>query len=220
MGAKMKKRLIVVSGILLIVVIAMLAVVGGGSAATNISVAQAAKLSSSDQKVQVSGNVVPDSYSSDGSVLTFSLYDPEDDPSIQLQVIYNGSASSTFGNNVTAICTGRMDGSGALQCTELVTKCPSKYENTDSALSVSRLRGYGDGVIGKMVKVTGVVQGDVNPADQRVRFKLSDPADGSTIEVIYAGSLSEDVVAGASVVITGDVDEEGAFTATDVSLEG
>ena len=43
-------------------------------------------------------------------------------------MIYQGAASSTFGDDVTAICTGRVGDDGVLRCSELVTKCPSKYE--------------------------------------------------------------------------------------------
>lgn len=60
--------------------------------------------------------------------MRFSIYDPEGDPNTQLEVEYKGAASSTFGNDVVAICTGRLDDAGTLQCAELITKCPSKYE--------------------------------------------------------------------------------------------
>ena len=38
------------------------------------------------QKVQVSGNVVQDSFSTSNDVLTFKIYDPEGDPATQLEV--------------------------------------------------------------------------------------------------------------------------------------
>lgn len=74
-------------------------------------------------------------------------------PPLQLEVRYDGAASSTFGNDVTAICTGKINDAGVLECSELVTKCPSKYENADSALTVEQLLGYGESVYGKVVKV-------------------------------------------------------------------
>ena len=157
MNAKMKKRMIAVSGVIVIVLILVLAFVGGNTAATTLSVAEAAENPQAGQKVQVSGNVVQDSFSTTDNVLTFKIYDPAGDPAQQLEVRYDGAASSTFGNDVTAICTGKINDAGVLECSNLVTKCPSKYENADSALTVDQLLGYGDEVVGKVVKVAGTV---------------------------------------------------------------
>lgn len=157
MNAKMKKRMIAVSGVIVIVLILVLAFVGGNTAATTMSIAEAAENPQAGQKVQVSGNVVQDSFSTSNDVLTFKIYDPEGDPATQLEVRYDGAASSTFGNDVTAICTGKINDAGVLECSELVTKCPSKYENADSALTVEQLLGYGESVYGNVVKVAGSV---------------------------------------------------------------
>ena len=66
--------------------------------------------------------------------------------------------SATFGNDVVAICTGKIDDQGVLRCSELVTKCPSKYENASEALDIARLLEYGEGVYDKPVKVAGIVK--------------------------------------------------------------
>ena len=158
MNAKMKKRMIAVSGVIVIVLILVLAFVGGNTAATTMSIAEAAENPQAGQKVQVSGNVVQDSFSTSNDVLTFKIYDPEGDPATQLEVRYDGAASSTFGNDVTAICTGKINDAGVLERSELVTKCPSKYENADSALTVEQLLGYGESVYGNVVKVAGSVR--------------------------------------------------------------
>ena len=63
MNAKMKKRMIAVSGVIVIVLILVLAFVGGNTAATTMSIAEAAENPQAGQKVQVSGNVVQDSFS-------------------------------------------------------------------------------------------------------------------------------------------------------------
>src|SRR5699024_939475 len=115
----------------------------GSSSAKSISIAEAAAGNYVDQKIQVSGNVVENSYETKDNVLTFSIYDPEGDASQQVKVRYEGGVSATFGNDVTAICTGKMGQDGVLNASELVTKCPSKYENATDALSVSQLIGYG-----------------------------------------------------------------------------
>lgn len=171
--------------------------------------------------MQVSGNVVQDSFSTTDNVLTFKIYDPAGDPAQQLEVRYDGAASSTFGNDVTAICTGKINDAGVLECSNLVTKCPSKYENADSALTVDQLLGYGDEVVGKVVKVAGTVgEGTLKAAGQGDRFVLvATEAEGS-IPVAFDGALSDEVVDGASVVLTGSLAEDGKFAATDVALEG
>ena len=224
MNTKMKKRLIAVSGIIVIVLIVILAVVGGNSAAKTLTVAEAAgNPPDPGQKVQVSGNVVENSFATEGNVLTFAIYDAEGSPATQLNVRYEGAASSTFGNDVTAICTGKIGEDGVLACSELVTKCPSKYENADSALSVARLLEYGADITGKPVKVAGMVgEGTLAAVGQGDRFTLVD-ADGASageIAVLFDGALSDEVVDGARVVLTGAVDDAGKFVATDVALEG
>lgn len=223
MNAKTKKRLIVVTGIIVMALLIILAMVGGGSAAKSVSVSQAASGEYQNQRVQVSGNVVENSYQTVGNVLTFSIYDPDDASAPTLSVNYDGGVAATFGNDVTAICTGKMGDDGVLQCSELVTKCPSKYESGTEALSVSRLLDYGNEVLDKTVKVTGSVKaGSQSAAGSGDRFILIDADDASKmIPVVYDGALSSETTAdGATVVLTGHVDDNGKFAATDVALEG
>lgn len=221
MNAKMKKRMIAVSGAIIIVLILVLAFVGGNTAATTMSIAEAAENPQAGQKVQVSGNVVQDSFSTSNDVLTFKIYDPEGDPATQLEVRYDGAASSTFGNDVTAICTGKINDAGVLECSELVTKCPSKYENADSALTVEQLLGYGESVYGNVVKVAGSVgAGSLKAAGQGDRFILVDAETGEAMPVVFEGALSDEVSDGSAVVLTGSLGADGKFAATDVALEG
>ena len=221
MNAKMKKRMIAVSGVIVIVLILVLAFVGGNTAATTMSIAEAAENPQAGQKVQVSGNVVQDSFSTSNDVLTFKIYDPEGDPATQLEVRYDGAASSTFGNDVTAICTGKINDAGVLECAELVTKCPSKYENADSALTVEQLLGYGESVYGNVVKVAGSVgAGSLKAAGQGDRFILVDAETGDSMPVVFEGALSDGIADGSAVVLTGSLGADGKFAATDVALEG
>ena len=221
MNAKMKKRMIAVSGVIVIVLILVLAFVGGNTAATTMSIAEAAENPQAGQKVQVSGNVVQDSFSTSNDVLTFKIYDPEGDPATQLEVRYDGAASSTFGNDVTAICTGKINDAGVLECSELVTKCPSKYENADSALTVEQLLGYGESVYGNVVKVAGSVgAGSLKAAGQGDRFILVDAETGDSMPVVFGGALSDGIADGSAVVLTGSLGADGKFAATDVALEG
>lgn len=221
MNAKMKKRMIAVSGVIVIVLILVLAFVGGNTAATTMSIAEAAENPQAGQKVQVSGNVVQDSFSASNDVLTFKIYDPEGDPATQLEVRYDGAASSTFGNDVTAICTGKINDAGVLECSELVTKCPSKYENADSALTVEQLLGYGESVYGNVVKVAGSVgAGSLKAAGQSDRFILVDAETGDSMPVVFEGALSDGIADGSAVVLTGSLGADGKFAAADVALEG
>lgn len=219
MNAKMKRRLVAVSGVIIVVLVLVLAFVGGNSAAKTVSVAEAAEGNYAGQKVQVSGNVVENSFSTADNTLTFEIYDPENESGTPLKVVYEGAASSTFGNDVTAICTGHMGDDGVLSCSELVTKCPSKYESATDALEVGRLLGYGDDMVGTMVKVSGTVEaGTLKPAGQGERFAITDGSE--TMGVMYDGALSDEVTDGAVVVLTGSLSGDGTFTATEVALQG
>ncbi len=137
-----------------------------------------------------------------------------------LSVRYEGGVSATFGNDVTAICTGKIADDGVLHATELVTKCPSKYENASSALSISDLLGYGDSVVGKTVKVAGSVKGSLKAAGSAERFVLADANSAQSISVSFDGALSDEIAEGSSLVVTGSLNADGTFAATDVALEG
>ena len=221
MNAKTKRRMVVVTGIIVIVLVVILAVVGGTSSAKTVSVAEAATGSYADQKIQVSGNVVENSFATEGNVLTFDIYDPNGDITQQLRVRFEGGVSATFGNDVTAICTGKINDAGVLECSELVTKCPSKYENADSALTVEQLLGYGESVYGNVVKVAGSVgAGSLKAAGQGDRFILVDAETGDSMPVVFEGALSDGIADGSAVVLTGSLGADGKFAATDVALEG
>ena len=222
MNSKTKRRLGVVTGIIVIVAILVLAIVGGNSAAKTVSVAEALELTG-DNKIQVTGNVAENSFSIDGDVLTFQIYDVDADPAAahRLNVRYDGGVSATFGNDVTAICTGKKNAGGVLVCSELVTKCPSKYENAEGSLSVADLLGYGDAVIDKPVKVSGVIEtGTLAGVNASRRFVLEDESGDARVAVKYDGALSDEMGEGTRVVLTGSLGANGSFTATVVALEG
>ena len=200
MNAKTKRRMVVVTGIIVIVLVVILAVVGGTSSAKTVSVAEAATGSYADQKIQVSGNVVENSFATEGNVLTFDIYDPNGDITQQLRVRFED---------------------GVLNASELVTKCPSKYENATNALTVSQLTGYGDEVVDKPVKVAGAVKdGTLKAAGEGDRFVLVDPENGEELAVEFNDAISEEVKDGSSLVLTGSMNAQGKFSATEVALEG
>ena len=225
MNSKMKRRLIVVTGVIVVVLAIVLAIVGSSGAAKTISVKDALESDLAGERVQVSGNVVDNSFATVDGVLTFDIYDPDGgDPAQKLHVSYDGAASSTFGNGVTAICTGKINDAGVLECSELVTKCPSKYESATDALSVTSLLDYGDSIINTTVKLKGTVKaGTLTSAAEsgEPRFVVVDASDASReIAVDYDGALADGIADGTSVVVTGSLEASGAFKATDVAQEG
>lgn len=221
MNAKMKRRMVAVTGIIVIVLVIILAVVGGSSSAKALSLADAVSGSYADQKIQVTGNVVENSFETNDNVLTFTIYDPKGDITKQLPVSYGGGVSATFGNDVTAICTGKIDDKGVLRASELVTKCPSKYENAADALGVTQLVSYGTSVTDKPVKVAGTVKPTtLAAAGQGDRFVLLDEQGNTELAILYSEALPEEIKDGSSLVLTGSLNAEGKFHATDVALEG
>lgn len=212
--------MVVVTGIIVIVLVVILAMVGGSSSAKSVTIADVSGGQYVDQKIQVSGNVVENSFKTEDNVLIFDILDPNGDPSQTVRVSYEGGVAATFGNDVTAICTGKMGSDGVLRASELVTKCPSKYENATDALGVAQLIGYGESVIDKPVKISGTVKnGTLAAAGQGDRFMIVD-ADGSTeLAVVFSDALSDEVADGSSLVLTGSLNEDGKFHATDVALE-
>jgi len=221
LNSRLKRRLVVVTGVIIVVIIAVLAIVGSSMAHKTITVAEAAAGSYDGQKVQVTGQVVDGSYSYAGDILTFYIYDQAADSSTKLKVVYDQGVSTTFGNEVTAICTGQIDDQGVLQCTDLVTKCPSKYENSTDSLTVEQLLSYGDTIVGNTIKVSGVVKdGTLKPAGQGDRFILTDIAGSSEVSVLYDGALPNDIQAQSVVVITGALNSSHKLEATEVALKG
>ena len=222
MNAKLKRRLFAVTGVIIIVFIVVLAIVTSGTAAKSATVTEVlAGEVAAGQKVEVAGVVADDSYTMDGTTAVFAIYDEDGSEADTLTVNYDGAISATFGNGITAICTGKLDESGVLQVSELVTKCPSKYENSDDSLSVDELLDYGDSIIGTTVKVAGTVQeGSIGDVNAEVRLVLLDADTGTELSITYDGALSDDVADGATLVVTGALAEDGTFTATDVALEG
>lgn len=220
MNTKTKRRMVAVTGVIVIVLVLVLAVVGGSSSAKSVSLAEAATGALGDQKIQVSGNVVENSYETKDGVLTFSIYDPDGDASVQLPVSFAGGVSATFGNDVTAICTGKIAEDGVLHASELVTKCPSKYENATEALTVGQLLSYGDEVVGKPVKVSGSVKsGTLTAAGSgEDRFVLVDDETAVRLPVRFDGALSEEIGDESVLVVTGSIGEDGSFEATDVAI--
>lgn len=217
MNKAAKKRLVIVGLVIVIVAVVLFCVLGSGGAATSLSVAQAASGDYDGKKVQVAGAVVQDSYASEGTAAVFSIAD-DDDPSSTIRVSYTGAMPATFGNGVTAICTGVLEGNG-LTCTTLVTKCPSKYESAEGSVTVSTLLANADAYRGAEVKLAGyVTAGSIAGIDADVRFNVN--SQGSSLDVVFDGALPEGMEDGSAVVVSGTLSQDGAtFEADEVALD-
>ncbi|MCD8199587.1 MAG: cytochrome c maturation protein CcmE [Coriobacteriaceae bacterium] len=213
MSTQMKRRLIIVAIIIVVVLVALVIVVGNATNARIATVADVAGGAYDGKRVEVTGSVAAGTYEDTDDGIVFCIYDPDDDPDRQVAVTYGGSVAATFGTDMTAICTGMVGDDGTLTCTDLVTKCPSKYEDSAEALTVSQLLGYGDSIIDTTVKVAGGIQdGSLQDASSDVRFVLVDEADPTcTLAVRWEGALPDEVGGDLRLVLTGALAADGIF---------
>lgn len=215
---KTRKRLILVTLVIVVVLALVLAFVGSGGASKSVSVADAATSISANEKIQVSGTVVDNSFKTEGTTLSFTIYDPDANDDVTLDVVYDGSISATFGNGVIAICTGKLDENGVLRATEMVTKCPSKYASAEGAVTAEYLIERGDAMVGQEVNLAGYVKsGTLVPAGEGDRFVVY--SQNGEISVLYDGALATGIEEESAVVVTGALNAEGKFVATDVAME-
>ena len=217
MNSQAKKRLTLVGLIVVVVALLLFAFLGSGGTAKALSVGDAASGEYEGKKVQVSGTVVDGSYTTEGTSAVFEITD-EDDTTQVLDVTYDGALPATFGNGVTAICTGVVE-DGGLTCSELITKCPSKYESAEGSITVATLLSNAGAYTGTEVKLAGyVTAGTIAGIDADVRFTVN--SQGSSVDVAYDGALPDGLEDGSAVVVTGVLAEGGElFEATDVALD-
>jgi cytochrome c-type biogenesis protein CcmE len=110
----------------------MSSMAGGGNAGTGASyfldAAEArAKLSALDGKtVRLKGNVITGSYRNQAGT-TDHTFDIEEKGEV-IHVRYQGPLPDVFKEGVQVVAEGTLTGDGTLKATEVVAKCPSKYE--------------------------------------------------------------------------------------------
>ena len=171
------------------------------------------------KKVQVSGSVVADSLTSEGSTALFEIQPEEGSAAASgqetLTVRYDGALPATFGTGVVAICTGTVESDNTLTATELVTKCPSKYESAEGSLTVKGLLDQADSMTGEATKVCGYVRGEVLPVDAAEGYRFTLESQGATINVVWDGGMDEAVTDGTALVVSGALNADGTFTASD-----
>jgi cytochrome c-type biogenesis protein CcmE len=219
-----KNRLIGVTAIILIAVAAIFFGLGGEQAAYYKSVDQiATDTALQGERVKVGGLVIAGSWDKKSNPMSFDIRDENDaqgtGPSVQ--VVYNGAVPATFGDGVTAILTGEMGTDGTLNADEMITKCPSKYESASGVLPVGDLLGMGESMVGKHTKATGFVKaGSIVAPGGGVRFVVtSTETGGPEIGVAYEGALPSGMVDSSKLVLTGAIEADGTFVATNVALD-
>lgn len=224
MNKRAKTRLIGVTAIILLAVVALLAsgVFSGNTAyyRTVPEIAEDRELVG--ERVKVGGIVVTGSWDQKQNPMTFVIRDEmdKDETGPELKIVYNGAVPATFGDGVTAIITGELGADGTISASEMITKCPSKYESAEGALAVKDLVDRDD-LIGKTLKSAGFVKaGTIVPPGGDIRFVVTDEANGGAeMPVAWEGALPEGMVDGSKVVLTGSVEDGGIFVATAVAME-
>jgi cytochrome c-type biogenesis protein CcmE len=212
MNKKTKKRLIITTLGIVVIMLVTVALVSSGGASRPVSIAQAVSGEFDGQRIEVQGTVVDDSYKMTGNKTSFRIYDPEAGSRDTLEISYTGMVSATFGNGVVAICTGKIGADGALEASTLVTKCPSKYESAEGAVTVEYLLRQYDVLSGQELKVAGYVKdGSVAGIGSDSRFVIY--SQGSEIPVRFEDGLPEGFKEGSAVVVTGKLSDNKAAPA-------
>lgn len=226
MNKRARNRLIGITAIMLIAIVAIIASVGlRGGTASNVTVKQATSDKESvGKRIKVGGVVVTGSWDKKTNPMTFKIRDEADSSGTgaQITVIYSGTTPSTFGDGVTAIVTGELDANNTIKAGEMITKCPSKYESSTGSYTVKDLKARADTMKNIPVKVSGKVKaGTIVAPGGAVRFTVLNATGGTDeINVAFDGALPDGMKDGSTVVLTGELNDVGAFEATNVALEG
>lgn len=215
MNRSAKRRLVVVGGIIVVAMLVIVAIAGSGGAASSLSISDVVSGDYRGKKVQVSGSVVADSLTSEGSTALFEIQPEDASGQETLTVRYDGALPATFGTGVVAICTGTVESDNTLTATELVTKCPSKYESAEGSLTVKGLLDQAESMTGEATKVCGYVRGEVLPVDAAEGYRFTLESQGATINVVWDGGMDEAVTDGTALVVSGALNADGTFTASD-----
>ena len=218
-----QKRLIGVTIVILVVVGALIVFLNvGGASAKPVSIGDVLNDETLvGKQVEVSGQVVAGSWSSGANPFIFEIEDSENADDGRLRIEWTEQVPGSFGDGVTATVTGVVGEGGTIDARYLITKCPSKYESATGALTVNDMTGRAAELIGTTVKVSGfVVAGSIGEPGAPVRFQIADNLDGQNpVGIAFGGGLSEEFVDGAKVVLTGSIEADGIFQATEVALE-
>jgi len=128
----MKTRYIIGSVIVVVFgIIAFVSLEGSKIEYTDISYAR-----DSGKKVQVKGVWIKEKgsdYDSQNNRFSFTM---RDDKKNETKVVYEGARPNNFEIAESIVVKGRME-NGVLQASDILTKCPSKYEGTADQIKTS-----------------------------------------------------------------------------------
>ncbi len=218
MNNRARNRLIGVTAIILILAAVLLVTLlpsGGAYSQTVKDVATNDKLVGT--RVKVTGTVVAGSWDKKTNPMVFKIQDQGATTGPQVQVVYDGSAPNTFGNDTVAILTGTVDKLGSIKANDMLTKCPSKYQTkSDAAKIADMLAAPSD----TPIRVQGFLKaGTLKDASAAQRFVIATNADGTgaSAPVAFPGTMPAGTKDGVEVVVFGKL-EAGVFVATDVAI--
>ena len=126
-----KKLKFIVGGVIVVIAIGFLGYQGFVSSATyyyTVSEFAAQQSNFADKNVRVAGNVTDGTIERQGTTLKFAMAEGSDD----LKVVYKGVVPDTFKAGIEAVVLGKLNSEGIFEATELLAKCPSKYEPVDA----------------------------------------------------------------------------------------
>ncbi len=218
MNKRARNRLIGVTILILVAAVPILyyLMMSGGSYVQSVGDV-AANAALIGQRVKVTGSVVAGSWDKKTNPMVFRIRGEGATGGPEIQVVYNGSAPNTFGNDTVAILTGTVAKAGLIEANEMLTKCPSKYSTkSDAATIASLLAAPPDAPI----RVTGfLAPGSLKDASAAERFTFSSMADGNgpEVPVAFQGSMPAGATDGSDLVVFGKM-ESGVFVATEVAL--
>lgn len=111
-----------------VIVVIFLAVGGWSFLNSSVEYATLGKAEATGKKVQVTGTWVKDMDSHfDSANNTFSFYMQDEEKRIA-RVVYHGAKPNNFDIATSVVAKGRFE-NGTFHASEVLTKCPSKYES-------------------------------------------------------------------------------------------
>lgn len=124
------KAKIIIGGIVIVIGIVLAAM---NFLESNVEYADFATAQKSQKKVQIKGEWVRDQSSSfDPANVKFSFY-MKDDAQRVVRVVLDGAKPNNFELATSIVAKGKF-ADGEFHATEILTKCPSKYEGTSEAV--------------------------------------------------------------------------------------
>lgn len=126
----MRKRYIIGGGILLVAVIYLIYLSFGSSVSYYVTVSEFFNRGTElyDTNIRVAGEITaPVDWDAGELNLTFTITEGGDD----MVVVYHGAKPAGFKEGTDILVEGKYRSDGIFQASQLILKCPSKYESID-----------------------------------------------------------------------------------------